>query len=183
MLRWNLVVVGAPVGLAVGLIAWLAAGGATAKIDKMTPLVAAAAGLHAPARSGDYQSNIDVGALAAAPLFALTVGPGAIKEPSIRLEGVSVSRRRTAALVSIDGRPAEWWGIGESRDGVTLQAVQSSRIVVDTILGPREIALGEQIGPATPEVTAQAEPPVQPAMPDRMPSGFRSPLPPASAPK
>ena len=42
------------------------------------------------------------------PLFALTTGPGAIPDVVVRLDGLSRSSTRSAALLSINGGPAEW---------------------------------------------------------------------------
>jgi hypothetical protein len=123
----------------------------------------------------------DAGELTASPVFALTVGPGAVKEPTLQLQGISITRQRTAALISIDGRPAEWLALGESRDGVTLESVQSSRVVIDTVLGAKDIALGEQVGP--PPADAGAAPMVAAVTPDAPPPGVRSPPPPANAPR
>lgn len=179
MLRWNLILIGGPIGLVTGLMAWLATGGASAGIDRATPLATAVSALRAPPPRLASPREADVAALTATPIFALTVGPGAVKEPTVRLEGVSISRRRTAALVAIDGRPSEWLGIGDSRDGVTLEEVRSSRIVVDTIVGPKEIALGEQSGPGPAEATLESS---RGGL-DQSPPAFRAPPPPASAPK
>ena len=176
-----------PLGLAVGLAYWLTAGGASANADRLEPLAAQVNSLPGAQRTGAESRSLDVADLQGAPIFALTVGPSAVKEPSILLQGVSVSARRTAALISVDGRPAEWMAVGETRDGVTLQQVRGSRIVVDTLLGSKDVALGEQSAPealADPEPVGESPPPPDlNTARDRIPPGFRSPLPPASAPK
>jgi hypothetical protein len=102
------------------------------------------------------------------------------------------TRRRQAALVAINDAPADWLTVGETRDGVTLQAIEGSRIVVDTLLGPVPIQVGETVGGAPPASTsgpstaASANPPppagVSPTILDKTPPGFRVPPAPASAP-
>ena len=69
--------------------------------------------------------------------------------------------------------------VGETRDGVTLQQVTSSKIVVDTAFGPKDVALGERsAGTSEP-----SSPTVQASRTDEMPPGFRAPPPPANAPR
>ncbi len=109
------------------------------------------------------------------PLFALTTGPGAVAEVLVRLDGVARSPQRAAALIALNGGEAQWLERGASRGGVTLEEVQSSRVVVETALGRREIALGEQ--PPVPQ-----GPSVQMLAGSAVPAGVRLPPPPASAP-
>ncbi|HEX4712065.1 hypothetical protein, partial [Phenylobacterium sp.] len=139
----NLIGWAAPLGLATGLAAWLLAGGASASFDKLDGVETQLMKLRPPVtrRIDGDSSPAD---LLTTPLFALTTGPGAIREPSIRLDGLSVSRSRMAALVSIDGKPAAWLTAGETADGVTLQAVTASGASFETVLGAKTINLGEQ---------------------------------------
>ena len=106
----------------------------------------------------------------AAPLFALTTGPGAVVEPVVKLEGIVRSPGRVAALISVNGAASDWLALGQTRDGVTLQDVQSSKVVVETATGAKDIFIGA--GSPSLELTHQAPPP----------RGFRSPPEPASAP-
>lgn len=131
-------------GLALGALGWMvfAGHGPAAK-----PLGAAEARLEAVRAEAPRPigARLDRTAqIAATPLFTLTTGPGAVAEAPIRLDGLSQSGGRSAALVSIDGKPAEWLELGATRDGVTLRQVLGSKIVVDTATGFREIALGGQ---------------------------------------
>jgi len=171
-----------PAGLAAGLLAWLAAGGESGSAEALPPIAAQLGDLRVPAGSGQRPRSALIAELAERPLFALTTGPGAIREPVVRLVGVALTRERSVALLVIDGKPAQWMRLGETRDGVTVQDVQSARVVVETLVGSRDLALGEQSGEATAS-TAAASAAVEPTVIDKIPSGFRSPPPPADAPK
>lgn len=186
MRRLTLILAAAPLGLATGCLAWFAAGGAAAGADRLDPLQTQVANLKAPARSQAAASYADISSLANSPIFALTTGPAAIKEPAVRVEGLSVSRKRVAALLSIDGQAAQWVSVGERRDGFTLVEVTSTRVLIETQAGAKEIALGEQTGTVSAEAATS---PIQTAsapasaVVDQIPPGFQSPPPPASAPK
>jgi len=176
LLGWAL-----PIGLATGVGAWLLAGGASANFDKLNGLEARLAGLKPPIerRTAGEANPAD---LLTTPLFALTTGPGAIREPSIRLDGISLSRRRAAALVSVDGKPASWMSVGETKDGVTLQEVGSSAASFETALGAKTLNLGEQSAASAPDPHAvnTAAGSSQPATAETQPPG-RGPPEPASA--
>lgn len=109
----------------------------------------------------------------APPLFPVLSGPNAAREVTVRVDGLARSPTRTAALLSIDGGASGWFQLGESRDGVTLQEVGSSSVVVDTPRGPKTLRLGE----GSPSPAAAAPGPGA----DVPPPGFRAPEP-ASAP-
>lgn len=181
MRRLSLIFAGAPAGLATGLLAWMLAGGSQVAAERLDGLQVQVSNLKAPTRSAGALSSVNVSDLASQPLFALTVGPGAVREPSIRVEGVSISRGRTAALLAIDGQPPEWLTLGASRAGVALQSVTAGAVVVETVTGPRELALGTQSGSDAGALPKAEVAPVGSA-PDQIPPGFRSPPPPASAP-
>lgn len=187
MLRVNLVLGAVPVGLATGLLAWIAAGGGSALPDRLRPAEARLAALASRPTGGSATvSFVPVASLISNPLLLMTVGAGAVSEPAVRLEGVSVSRRRAAALVSIGDNAAEWMVVGETRGGVTIREVSASRIVVETLLGDRDVALGERIGgssvPPTGATPASQGPSPASQGAETIPPGFRSPPPPASAP-
>lgn len=166
-----------PVGLAVGVLAWLGAGGASAGLDRVAQAETLVAALPRPSRPTGNSTTTATAELVSTPLFALTTGPGAVQEPSLRLEGLSVTRRRAAALLAIADQPAEWLSLGETRDGVTLQRVLGSKVIVETVLGERELMLG-----STTAGRGDPAAPVPVAGSDGIPPGFRSPPPPASAP-
>jgi hypothetical protein len=108
----------------------------------------------------------------AAPLFALTTGPGAVSDVAVRLDGLAISPHGQSALVSINNQRAQWLALGATRDGVTLTEVHPSKVVLDTAIGFKEVAVGHQAAPAAPA------PPSSKAIPPRT----RLLPPPASAP-
>lgn len=173
-----------PIGLAAGLLAWLAGGGPSASTDRLETVEAKVVGLRGPRPGRFLGTDVGVAQLAATPLFALTVGPGAVPRPTLRLDGVVKSRARTAALIAIDDQQPDWLALGESRGGVTLLEVTASKAVVETLYGPQEVALGQRSGGSEPAPMsgAGAPPAVTPTQTDAVPPGFRSPPPPASAP-
>lgn len=175
-----------PAGLAAGLLAWFAAGGPGAPSAALEPVARQVAALRRPRSSLPDLKARDTGDLAAMPLLVLTTGPGATPEPIIQLAGVVRTRGRVAALVAVNDKPAGWLTRGETKDGVTLQAVLSSSVIVDTVYGTKEIALGDRSGPSAPEPIVSSPPSMTPTPPpaaDPVPRGFRPPLPPASAPR
>lgn len=179
MRRLTLVLAAAPLGLATGFLAWFAAGGAAANVDRLTGLQTQVSNLKPPSRGQAAASYADISRMANSPIFVLTTGPAAIKEPAVKVEGLSVSRRRVAALLSIDGQAGQWILVGEKREGFTLVEVSSTRVVIETLAGPKEIVLGEQTGSVSVAQTAAAP---DSSGADEIPPGFRSPPPPASAP-
>jgi hypothetical protein len=109
-----------------------------------------------------------------APIFALTTGHGAVSDVSVRLDGLAISRKSQSALIAVNGQPAQWLALGATRDGVTLMEVHPTKVVLDTAIGFKAVALGQQSTPAPPPnpVTAPA---------NAVPPGVHLP-PPASAP-
>ncbi|MFT4252058.1 MAG: hypothetical protein QM608_06210 [Caulobacter sp.] len=134
--RLTLILAAAPVGLALGVAAWAAAGGPQMADER----IAAVEATQPRIGRGRKPASVVAGDWAGAPpLFDAVVPP----EPQVRLLGVSRSARRTAALLSIGGGPAVWITRGETRDGVTLEAVMGGAITIDTVNGPRDVRLGE----------------------------------------
>ena len=185
MLRVNLLGWALPLGLATGLAAWLLAGGASANLDRIDGIELHLSNLRAPA-AHRVGSEVIAADLLTTPLFALTTGPGAVREPSIRLDGLSRSKRRSAALVSVDGKPSIWLTTGETTDGVTLQDVTASGATFETALGVKTLNLGEQSAASAPDPHAPTptSPPASTASTaERAPPGYRGPPEPASAPQ
>lgn len=177
MLRLGLIGGAIPLGLLTGLAAWLAAGGAFASLNKLAPIEDKVRAIRAP-REASARAVITQGAaLASAPLFPLTTGPGAVREPALRVDGLSVTPRRAAVLVSIDGKPAEWLSAGETREGITVRSVAASGATFDTLVGEKVLGVGEQSAASAP-----AEASIAQTIVDQMPPGVRGPPPPASAP-
>ena len=173
-LRTPLIPLAVLAGLALGALAWLAAG----RQDTLAPLQEQLSALR-PARGVQQTSGAPT--LAGPPLFALSVGPNAVKDPAVAVLGLSRMPGRSAALLSIDGKPAAWLARGESRDGVILREVGAGRATLELPFGLKDLRVGEgetvAAGPSTPG----------PPMPgltsgDAAPPGFRMPPPPASAP-
>jgi hypothetical protein len=160
------------------LAAWLVAGGLSIRAAALDPLEEKLRTLRPRAAKAPGTVGASSAPLLGRPLFALTTGPGAVREPSIRVDGVSVTRRRLAALVAIDERPPEWLEVGQTREGVTLQSVSASGAVFETALGSKTLELGQQSAASAPKSASDVEAVVQ----DRPPPGVRSPTEPASAP-
>ncbi|KQY31927.1 hypothetical protein ASD21_22965 [Caulobacter sp. Root1455] len=178
-LRAPLIPICAVVGLTLGAAAWLAAG----RQDVLTPAQDRLAAL-GPSRA---QRGVDGGApsLSGPPLFALSTGPNAVRDPVVTVLGLSRMPGRAAALLAIDGKPPAWLARGESRDGVVLRDVGSGRASLDLPLGVRTLRIGEATPVSPSGATASLGPSTLafPSAPgDVPPPGFRPPPPPASAP-
>jgi hypothetical protein len=167
------------VGLVLGATAWLAVG----RQDVLSPAQERLSALAPSSAKG----GLDGGApsLSGAPLFNLSTGPNAVRDPAVSVLGVSRMPGRAAALLAIDGKPPAWLARGEGRDGVVLRDVGSGRATLDLPLGVRDLRIGEATpldqGGAPPGSGAP-NPAFAPAPGDIPPPGFRSPPPPASAP-
>jgi hypothetical protein len=154
LFRFGLILAAAPAGLAAGLLAWQLGSGPAAASSRIEPVRDAVTRLRPRRVPTADLASVDARAIAALPLFPMTVGPGATPLPVLRLDGLARSRSRTAALLSINGKPAEWLLVGDTRDGVTLQEVHGGKVVVDTLFGPQDVALGQ--APAEPPAAAPA---------------------------
>lgn len=157
MRRLALSCAGLVVGLATGWAAWVCAGGPSAAATKVEPEIAALQALEVPAL-GAVKSDLGADEGPGRPLFQLTTGPSAVHEPTLRLDGLAITRRRAAALIAIDGKPAEWLAQGETRDGITLTRLSSRLAVIDTLVGTHSLALGESYSAASPPPGATAAP-------------------------
>ncbi|EJL35641.1 hypothetical protein PMI01_01255 [Caulobacter sp. AP07] len=176
-LRAPLIPLSAVLGLALGASAWLLAG----RQDVLAGAQDRLAALR-PVRVGEVGAGA-APTLVGPPLFALSTGPNAVKDPAIAVLGLSRMPGRTAALVAIDGKPAAWLARGESRDGVILREVGSGRASFDLPLGLADLRIGEAT-PGSAPVGASATSPLPSGFSanDTPPLGYRSPPPPASAP-
>ena len=177
-LRAPLIPICAAAGLALAAAAWLAAG----RQDVLTPVQDRLAAVR-PART---LGGSDGGApsLLGPPLFAMSTGPNAVRDPMVTVMGLSRMPGRAAALLAIDGKPPAWLARGESRDGVVLREVGSGRATLDLPLGVRNLRIGETAPVANGGVNVRAPEISNPLAPssDTPPPGYRSPPPPASAP-
>jgi hypothetical protein len=166
-LRSPLILAAAPAGLVLGAVVWMLFGGEKPLIG---PLQSVEAQLNAldthPRRSRSTGPDPAAQAIAA-PLFAssslVPTGP----EVAVKLLGVARMPSGSSALVSTNNGPPEWLTVGATKDGITLQEVTASAVVIDTPGGTRTVTLGETSAPSP----AAAAPP-----------GARMPPAPASAP-
>lgn len=163
-----------PVGLALGALCWLIVGRASsgAQLGELEARLAQVP----PARLVTRSASL-VDLTLAAPLFGAVAQVAAAPDPSVALFGVTKTPRRTAALISISGGAADWIMVGETREGVTLQDVRSSSVAVTTANGSRDISLG-QAGSSVAGAAVSSQGGSDPSA-----QGFRSPPPPASAPR
>jgi hypothetical protein len=163
------------IGLVVGAVAWMLFGHGSSEAARLDDLADRTNALAAPPELA-VEASGRAGAMAAgSPIFALTTGPGAVVDVALGLSGLSVTHSRSAALLSIGGKPAEWLAKGETRDGVTVDEVQDDKVVVDTPTGSKEMVLGAK-------AQAASSPGGGPGPSEGPPLGFRSPPAPASAP-
>jgi hypothetical protein len=167
------VVGAAAAGAALGALVWLAAGGVSSADGRLRDdqIRLAALKLDGPQ---DWPVPELAAAAIAHPLFALTTGPGAVADVVVRLVGFSLSPRRAAALISVNGGEASWIERGKSRDGVTVVEVLPSKVVVETPLGRKEAAFGASDAIAVADPTSSDQ--------SGVPAGVRLPPEPASAP-
>lgn len=136
-----LVFAGPPVGIALACFGWLvfSSGGPAAK-----PLNHAEAQLsQLPAAPRSAASLVTASSAAAgADLFGALAAP-----PTVRLDGISRTRRRTAALLAFGSAPAQWVNLGSTIQGVTLVEVTDARVSLETVLGRENLSLGESTMP------------------------------------
>ena len=88
--------------------------------------------------------------LAQRPIFVMTTGSGAYKEKTFQLFGVSISPSRKAVLVSIDGAPAIWVGVGQVSGDVQLLDADARSARFDTPLGERTVSFSDPAPNNTP---------------------------------
>ncbi len=105
-----------------------------------------------PAQS-KHNATIDTAGLASAPIFVMTSGPSAYKESGLQVFGISISPKRKAALVGVDGAAPKWLAIGETLGDLRLSDVGTNGVSFDTPVGPRLVSLSD--APAAPNPAAQ----------------------------
>lgn len=171
-LRSPLILGAVPVGLAVGTLAWLVLGGEKPVVGPVQAVEAGLNALSTPAHRTEATGPEAAEALVT-PLFASAslapVGP----DVTVKVFGIARTPSGSSALVSINNGPIQWLAVGASKDGISMQEVTASGVVIETPGGTREVALGET---STPSPAAAG--PAAPATPQ----GFRMPPAPASAP-
>ncbi|MBS0297126.1 MAG: hypothetical protein JSR45_12510 [Proteobacteria bacterium] len=145
---------GAPAAaLTLGLLAWAVLGGGAPAATRMTEFDQRLEKLQPRAIRGAAVTGASAADAIAHPIFA--VGTAALADATLRLDGVALTPRRQAALLSINGKNAEWLERGDTRDGVTVQAITATKVVIDTATGPRDVLLGDKsAGDASPVAKA-----------------------------
>jgi hypothetical protein len=167
-------------GLVAGAAGWLLFSHGASAAARVAALQDRAQALAAP-RAGFSSTGAGQVALAR-PIFALTAGPHPVADTIVVLSGIQRTPAHTAALLSINGKPADWLELGATRDDVTLVEVQAGKVVVDTPTDLKEVVLGAKPTSATPGGQPASAAPPTPGESDSPPPGFRAPPPPASAP-
>jgi hypothetical protein len=89
------------------------------------------------------RASIDPAGLSGAPIFVMTSGPSAYKERSVQVFGISISPKRKAALVGVDGAAPVWMTAGESAGDLRLSDVGTNGVSFDTPVGPRTVTLSD----------------------------------------
>lgn len=146
----------APCGVIAAALLWSVAGGPLSRISSLDEVEGRLAASSTGASPRQLASGPDPVAQAIrTPIFAAANTP----EPTIRLIGVSRTPRRVAALVSINGAEPEWLERGATKDGLTLQDVLPSKIVVDSVGGTREIGLWDKPPAETASGSRNGQPP------------------------
>lgn len=156
-------------GLVAGGALWALSGG-QAQGEALEAVDTRLAAISTRARGRPDRPSDALAQSLATPLFTAP-DPSAQNQADlvVQVYGLARSPVRTAALLSVGGAAAEWFAVGETRDGVTLRAVSGSGASIATASGERELLLGAPA--ASGPVTSDAVPP-----------GLKSPPPPASAP-
>jgi hypothetical protein len=155
----------AALGLVVGALAWISVG----RGDAQTASLEASLALAREAPKSLRASGADAPASSRPLTIFDRTAASATPEITVVLQGLARTSRRHAALLAIGGKAADWLTVGETRDGVTLEAITAAGATVSTASGLRDIGFG----PSSP---------VTPQQDGGPPPGFRSPPPPASAP-
>ena len=175
-LRPPVILGAAPAGLVLGALAWLLFGGSKPVVGPIQALEGEFTALASHPRQNALRGPDPAAQVAAAPLFAVSMIGPVVPDVAVKLLGLGRTPSGSAALLSINSAPAEWISVGTGKDGITLQEVMASKVVLDTPGGPREVALGETSTPSP--AAAGSSPPAGP-IPT---AGYRLPPAPASAP-
>jgi hypothetical protein len=165
-------------------LAWFAFDGASSAITPLDRLESRLAAVRPGLKRESLDPGRSIAEAAAAPLFALSAGPGAVTDPAIRLDGVAISPEGSMALLSVNGQPSSWIPLGASSGGVTLIEVHDDRVTVDTPVALKEVPLwAAPTNSAPPAAAAQMPPSAAPHPPPLpQPAGPFHPLVPPAPP-
>jgi len=164
-LRDPIVLAAAPAGIVLAALAWFVADGRGSAIQPLDRLDARLAATRPDAPRVNLDGSRALSEAVAAPLFVLNAGPGAVADPSVRLDGIAISPRSSMALLSVNGQPSSWTSLGASRDGFMLTEVHADRVVIDTPVAFKEVSLwsatGSQAAASGPTPGAATGPPIR----------------------
>lgn len=145
--RLLLILSSIPMGVALGVLVWIASGDGTSMSRSITDL---RSDLGKPPSALSHLRN-PTGALASSlatrPIFVLSVGPGALQEATVQLIGVAITPRSKAALIAINGGVAEWMKPGDTVKDVTIGDITPNGVDLDTPLGPKHVGLNDVVTP------------------------------------
>lgn len=149
-------------GAAAGALAWLVFAPSFAEDAGLRALQAR---LKSPTASQAAETEPALAALGQ-PLFTpedLAPPAASAEAPAevpVRVEGVSLSNGRSAALLSVAGQPARWISAGGSASGLTVLRITPAGVTVRTAAGKtRDIGVGEKPAAAGPvSAAAQGDP-------------------------
>jgi hypothetical protein len=143
-LRSPLILGAASAGIVLAALAWFALDAGSWVTRPLDRLAARLAAVHPTGRVEQHGAGDAIAGVLASPIFVSTTGPGAVPDPVVALSGVAISPRGASALIAVDGKPAAWMDQGATLDGVTLISVSATRVVVDTAIGFKDVALWGQ---------------------------------------
>jgi hypothetical protein len=102
-----------------------------------------------PKQPGGVMATDNVSGLIRQPIFVMTTGGNAYKDKDFKLFGISITPKRKAALVSVDGAEAHWVELGETESDFTLIDIGTNGARFDTPTGIRSVNLNDGSADAT----------------------------------
>lgn len=149
-LRSPMIIGAAPIGLALGALAWVVLGGEKPLMAPIQSMEAAFSTLETR-RPRTLEPDLTA-QLATSSLFAWGGMAASQADVPVRVVGIARTPTGGAALLSVNDGPAEWLAVGASEGGVTLLRVDAAKVVIDTPGGSSEVELGESSKPKAPPV-------------------------------
>jgi len=142
-LKSPLILASAPTGLAVACAGWLLLAGGGPAAGSLDAAEARLGRLPAPPRAA---TTVPAAVSAAGAELFVGTAP-----PIVRLDGLSRTRRRTAALLAFGSGPSQWVSLGATIEGVTLVEVGEAKVVLETVAGRQVLGLGDSTSAASTE--------------------------------
>ena len=137
-------------GVALGCALWLVLGKA------MTEPRLPETGTPSASRGSPAQLGPDK-VVANAIAHPLLARPKGYASPVVQLIGLSKGGGRAAALISINGKPAQWVQAGGAIEGVSVVGVRASGAMIETSEGSAELGLGQKFPAAAAPPAADAD--------------------------